>query len=257
MAESRQLPSHAAAIDGGSTFAFACHRELSCFTECCRMLELALSPYDVLRLRRGTGLTSAQLLERYLIIEQDPGEAFPRLYLSMIDDGRASCVFVTPDGCSVYQHRPGACRTFPLGRGVGRCDESLTEQFVLIAEPFCQGFKTDQRHTPHHYLQDQEAGDFTRCADRVAHLLQHDAIRSGFKPSQDDVALFLLLLYDLDTLRLRLRQGLFPEAGPVMIDAGEEGSDEELLDAALDLLPRLIFPQQGAPCHQPERVNRP
>jgi uncharacterized protein len=255
MAETRDLPSHAAAIDGGSTFAFACHQELSCFTECCRMLELALSPYDVLRSRRGTGLTSAQLLERYLIIEQDPGEAFPRLYLSMVDDGRASCVFVTPEGCSVYQHRPGACRTFPLGRGVGRCDESLSEQFVLIAEPFCQGFNTEQHHTPHQYLLNQETGEYNRYADRVAHILQHDAIRAGFKPSRHDVVLFLLLLYDLDTLRLRLRQRRFPEAGPAMIDVGEQGSDEELLDAALDLLPRLIFSRRGAPCRQQGRAT--
>jgi uncharacterized protein len=257
MDEQRQLPPHAAAIDTSSTFAFACHQELSCFTECCRLLELALSPYDVLRLRRGTGLTSAQLLERYLIIEQDPDEAFPRLYLSMVDDGRASCVFVTPEGCSVYQHRPGACRTFPLGRGVGRSGATISEQFILITEPFCQGFGTDQRHTPQQYLLNQETREYNRYADRVAHLLQHDALRGGFKPSREDVSLFLLLLYDLDTLRLRLRQGHFLKAGPAMMKVGEEGNDEELLDAALDLLPRLIFPQQGAPCHQQRRANLP
>lgn len=257
MDEKRQLPSHAVAIDGSSTFSFSCHQGLACFTECCRMLELALSPYDVLRLRRGTGLTSAQLHERYLIIEQDPGEAFPRLYLSMVDDGRASCVFVTPEGCSVYQHRPGACRTFPLGRGVARCGATLSEWFVLITEPFCQGFGTEQRHTPHQYLQDQEAGDYNRYADLVPLILQHDAIRGGFQPSQEDVALFLLLLYDLDTLRLRLQQGRFPQAGPAMQEVGKQGSDEELLNAALDLLPRLIFPHQGAPCHQLENAELP
>ncbi len=257
MVEKRQLPSQAVAIDGNSTFAFACHQGLSCFTECCRMLELALSPYDMLRLRRGTGLTSAQLLERYLIIEQDPGEPFPRLYLSMVDDGRASCAFVTPNGCSVYQHRPGACRTFPLGRGVGRCGKTLSEQFVLIPEPFCKGFGTDHRHTPHQYISDQEATEYNRYNDRVTQILQHDAIRAGFNPSQGDVDSFLLLLYDLDTLRLRLRQGRFPDAGPTMREVGKQGSDEELLDAALDLLPRLIFPQRGAPCRQPERAKLP
>lgn len=255
MVENRQLPSHAVAFDGNSTFAFACHQRLSCFTECCRMLELALSPYDVLRLRRGTGLTSAQLLEQHLIVEQDPDEAFPRLYLSMVDDGRASCVFVTSEGCSVYQHRPGACRTFPLGRGVGRCGETVSEQFVLITEPFCQGFITDQRHTAHQYLFDQEMGEYNRYTDRIIHILHHDAIRAGFCPSRGDAALFLLLLYDLDTLRQRLRQGRFPEAGPAMQEVGKHGSDEELLDAALDLLPRLLLARRGAPCHQQGIAN--
>lgn len=255
MVEKQQLPSHAVAFDSNSTFAFACHQGLSCFTECCRMLELALSPYDVLRLRRGTGLTSAQLLERYLIVEQDPGEAFPRLYLSMVDDGRASCVFVTPEGCSVYQHRPGACRTFPLGRGVGLCGSTLSEQFVLINEPFCQGFKADQRHTPHQYLLNQELEDYNRYADRVAHLLQHDALHTGFKPSRGDAALFLLMLYDLDTLRLRLRTGHLPEAGTKLTEVGKHGSDEELLGAALDLLQRLILSRREASCHQQGRAN--
>lgn len=257
MGEKRQLPSHAVAIDKKSTFAFSCHQGLACFTECCRMLELALSPYDVLRLRRGTGLSSAQLLEQHLIIEQDPDEAFPRLYLSMVDDGRASCVFVTPTGCSVYQHRPEACRSFPLGRGIGRCGDTISEHFALITESFCQGFDTAQIHTPHQYLQNQETAEYNRFTDRVTHILHHDALRRGFKPSREDVSLFLLLLYDLDTLRLHLRQGLFLNATPMMIEVGEKGSDEELLDTALDLLPLLIFPQRGAPCPQPVRSNLP
>ena len=32
---------------------FACHPKVPCFNECCRELDLALSPYDVLRLRRA------------------------------------------------------------------------------------------------------------------------------------------------------------------------------------------------------------
>ena len=31
-------------------FTFACHPGVPCFTECCRELDLALTPYDVLRL---------------------------------------------------------------------------------------------------------------------------------------------------------------------------------------------------------------
>ena len=102
------------------SFTFACHPGVPCFTDCCRMLELALTPYDVLRLRKATGLTSRELLENYIITEQDPGEPFPRFYLTMVDDGRASCVFVSPQGCTVYPHRPSACRAYPLGRAAVR-----------------------------------------------------------------------------------------------------------------------------------------
>ena len=110
------LPRHITKLGRSETFTFSCHKNVKCFTECCRMLELALTPYDVLRLRLATGLTSGQLLDEYIIIEQDQGEPFPRLYLTMVDDGRASCVFVSAQGCTVYPHRPSACRAYPLGR---------------------------------------------------------------------------------------------------------------------------------------------
>ena len=32
-------------------FSFACHPDVPCFTKCCSDLDLALTPYDVLRLK--------------------------------------------------------------------------------------------------------------------------------------------------------------------------------------------------------------
>ena len=242
-------PPEIMAIDGDSTFAFACHPELGCFTQCCRMLELALTPYDVLRLRKGTGLNSAQLLERYVIIEQDPGEAFPRLYLTMVDDGHGSCPFVSDNGCAIYDHRPGACRTYPLGRGTSLgANETLHERFVLIREKFCQGFSQQSCQNPKKYLEDQEAISYNRSNDKVAAILQHEAVHSGLIPSQKDVDLFLLLLYDLDTLRHKLEQGLLAECDDHVTEMDlQRWSDEELLDYAVGLLPKLIFPQMRPP----------
>ncbi len=87
------------AIGAGESFRFACHPGLACFTECCRMLELELHPYDFVLLRRATGLDSSQLFERYIIQEEDdPRFPLPRHYLAMVDDGRASCPFVGEKG---------------------------------------------------------------------------------------------------------------------------------------------------------------
>ena len=69
---------------------FACHPGVSCFTECCRELDLALTPYDVLRLKRHLQLKSGQFLERYVIIEWEDGQLFPTYYLTMVDDGRGN-----------------------------------------------------------------------------------------------------------------------------------------------------------------------
>ena len=88
------LPEEFQQITADHQFVFACHPGVSCFTECCRELDLALTPYDVLRLKRHLQLSSSKFLEQYVIIEWDEQQLFPICYLTMIDDGRASCIFV-------------------------------------------------------------------------------------------------------------------------------------------------------------------
>ncbi|MCA1766096.1 MAG: YkgJ family cysteine cluster protein, partial [Desulfobulbaceae bacterium] len=111
------LPRNVRRLGDQETFRFSCHPGVPCFTECCRQLDLALSPYDVLRLRRGLGIPAAEFLDRYAVVEKSEEEPFPTVFLAMVDDGRAACPFVTERGCSVYQDRPGACRAYPVGRG--------------------------------------------------------------------------------------------------------------------------------------------
>lgn len=207
------------------------------------MLELALTPYDVLRLRKATGLNSGQLLERYVIIEQDPGEPFPRLYLTMIDDGRASCVFVTDQGCSVYEHRPAACRAYPLGRAVMMSENgSPTEHFVLLKEDHCLGFQEPKKQTALQYSEGQELLIYNRFNDAVAAIYQHDSIRKGFIPSSKQIDLFILALYNIDSFREMLLSGKLLRAdalGPE--DRSHFKNDEALLLFAIDWVSRQLF----------------
>ena len=134
-------PEHVRPLTPDETFRFSCHPGVACFTDCCRQLDLALSPYDVLRLSTHLGLASSAFLDQYAVVEQAEGCAFPQVFLCMVDDGQASCPFVTPSGCSVYADRPGACRTYPLGRGAfTTSDGDRHEMHVLLTEPHCQGF---------------------------------------------------------------------------------------------------------------------
>ncbi len=50
-------------IDPDTPFRFACNPGVACFNECCRDLNQFLTPYDVLRLKRGLGLSSRQFLD--------------------------------------------------------------------------------------------------------------------------------------------------------------------------------------------------
>jgi Fe-S-cluster containining protein len=234
-----ELPITTKPIKPEDSFAFSCHKGVSCFTECCRMLELALSPYDVLRLRHATGKTSTELLGQYIIMEQEPGEPFPRFYLTMVDDGRASCVFVSKDGCTVYRDRPAACRTYPLGRAVQKnTDGSVSEHFIIIQENHCRGFFEPTVQTPIEYTADQELSRYNHFNDLVAGILQHDIIRKGLIPSKKQIELFTLALYDLDDFRRQVRRGkiVFPDAENI----GELG-DEELLETNVAWIAKQLF----------------
>ncbi|PIE72342.1 MAG: zinc/iron-chelating domain-containing protein [Deltaproteobacteria bacterium] len=222
-------------------FTFSCHKGVSCFTECCRMLDLILTPYDLLRLRRSTGKTSSELLKDYVIAEQDEGEAFPRFYLSMVDDGRASCVFVSPEGCTVYRDRPGACRAYPLGRGV-QCGQRgrLQEHFVLLRESHCQGFLEPIRQDIEGYTKAQGLEEYNAFNDKMAAILQHKRIRNGFIPSKKQIALFTLALYDLDAFRDFLQTG-GAATEETTIDQRIFSDDERLLEFAIRWIEQHLY----------------
>jgi len=243
MTQPAQLPPHVARLDRQDTFTFSCHREVKCFTDCCRMLELALTPYDVLRLRMATGLTSGQLLESHIITEQDPGEPFPRFYLTMVDDGRASCVFVTKLGCSVYEHRPGACRAYPLGRAVVRRQENGTmeEHFVLMREDHCLGFQEPISQNAVQYSTDQELQTYNRFNDAVAAILQHDSIRKGLIPSAKQIDLFVLARYNIDSFRELAQNDQLDAVALTPAEKNHLLQDEALLLFAVDWLGRQLF----------------
>lgn len=232
-------------LEREEAFTFACHKGVSCFTECCRMLELALTPYDVLRLRRATGKSSSELLEQYIIMEQDQGEPFPRFYLTMVDDGRASCVFVSPKGCTVYKNRPGACRTYPMGRGLQRQnDGSVSEQFVLIKEDHCQGFSEPVEQTAAGYTEDQKLEHYNRFNDLVAEILQHETIRNGYIPTKRQIELFTLALYNIDTFRTMIADNNFGEIRDI-IEEDVLNDDESLLEFSIEWLQKQLFQGVG------------
>lgn len=199
------LPKNVEQIGESKHFSFACHKRISCFTDCCRQLDLALTPYDVLRLKNGLGISSTEFLNRYVIIEEDDNDAFPHLYLTMVDDGRASCVFVSKEGCSVYQDRPGPCRAYPMGRASKRGKDNQLEQFfVLLHEDHCKGFDEKALQSPLQYSRDQGLDSYNTFNDALIPILQHDKIRQGMVLTKEQRDYFTLALYDLDNFRKNL-----------------------------------------------------
>lgn len=240
----KPLPKNVTRMEKGENFCFSCHPSVPCFTDCCRQLELALTPYDVLRLKKACGLRSDAFLDRYVIIEQEDNETFPRLYLTMVDDGRASCVFVSETGCTLYADRPGACRAYPMGRAVIRQpDDSMEEFFVLLREKHCQGFQEQHQQNADTYSEEQGLAEYNRFNDAAATILQHEQIRRGRRLSSEQIDSFLLALYNLDLFREQLLSGHLAATTPLDANTRQQfqENDEELLLYAVKWLRHRLF----------------
>ncbi len=198
-----QLPEHQS-LKVNEAFKFHCHTGISCFTDCCRQLELALTPYDVLRLKKALGLTSCKFLEQYAVIEFETEDLYPRIYLGMVDDGRASCPFVSNEGCRIYNDRPGACRTYPLGRGASLEAQGDKAIHILIREPHCHGFAEDREQTLSQWQNDQALQEYNHYNDEILAIINHPAPLAGRRMSQEQADDFILCLYDLDHFRKKI-----------------------------------------------------
>lgn len=240
------LPRNIERIEADESFAFSCHPGVPCFTNCCRLLDLALTPYDVLRLKSSLGIHSELFLDRYVIVEKDDDDVFPRYYLTMVDDGNASCVFVTEKGCSHYEDRPGACRTYPMGRAAMRLEQGgIKEFFVLLKEEHCQGFAESKEQSPISYCDEQGLESYNRFNDTVAEILQHEKIRQGMLPTAQQLDDFHLALYNLDRFRQRLIEGQLNDLQVTDHIKETISSEEGLLEVAISWLKGRLFGKES------------
>ncbi len=194
-----QFPENVTRLCGLKRFSFGCHPDVKCFTECCRELDLVLTPYDILQLCKELQMGSAEFIDRYVVLELDENGVFPVLYLGMVDDGRASCPFVDNSGCRVYNGRPGACRAYPVGRGATLDSNGKKQElYVLVREEHCQGFAEEREYTATEWFENQGLIEYNTVNDELLTLLQHEKIGSGMRFSQEQRADILLALYKLD-----------------------------------------------------------
>lgn len=98
-----------------SKFQFKCHKDVKCYTKCCRGISIILTPYDIIRLKNRLQLSSEEFLAIYTKPELMEKTDLPVITLKLLDDELTSCPFVRDTGCIVYEDRPTACRYYPLG----------------------------------------------------------------------------------------------------------------------------------------------
>ncbi len=194
-----------------SPMGFKCSRRNACFNDCCRDLNQALTPYDVLRLKNNLKMKSQDFLRTYTARHIGPGSGLPVVAFKPNPATGHACPFVQTDGCSVYPDRPGSCRLYPLARAIVRNRETgdVSEFYALIHEPHCLGFGIDSRQTVGEWLSSQDVATHNRYNDTLISLI---SLKNQIRPGKLDGAVaddFYLGLYDLDEFRCRIfDQGL-------------------------------------------------
>lgn len=222
---------------------FRCHAGLACFNSCCRDKRLTLLPYDVLRLRRALGCTSARFLAEHGVLEIEAASGWPTLRLGLGQDGR--CPFVGAGGCGVYRHRPTCCRIFPLARAVGLDGAGEpTEAFVLAETGAgCQGFGAPEGQTVAAWTRGQGLDEYRAANDRAARLFLHPRRPRPLSLPGVDVHAVVMALYNLDVFREFVARPGFAEQSGLPEDrvAPALASDQALLELGQDWLAARLF----------------
>jgi uncharacterized protein len=206
-------------------FKFRCHKDIRCFTKCCSNINILLTPYDIVRMKKRLGLSSEEFLEKYTRMELDEKSSHPLVRLKMLDDGEKRCPFVTPDGCTIYTDRPANCRYYPIGQGVmrkGTNDEPVNEEFYFfIKEPHCLGYQEDTEWTIQSWKDDQEASYYDGM-NREWKEIQLRRHPFGESLDSNKQAQLYTASYDMDRFRRFVFESRFLE----IFDIGAEEIDK-------------------------------
>jgi Fe-S-cluster containining protein len=227
------------------TFRFACSPAVACFNECCRDLNQFLYPYDILRLKKGLGMSSGEFLERYTIQQIGPESGLPIVALKTTHAEGSKCPFVTEKGCRVYPHRPSSCRIYPLVRTISRNRESgkITEGFMLLNEPHCLGFNEPREQTVRQWIKEQGVGTDNLINDKLMEII---SLKNQLHPGRLNLnsrRRFYMALYDVDDFRNRIfKNDLLEdvEVHPEKLTAAET-DDTALLEVGMEWVKRVLF----------------
>ncbi len=227
------------------TFAFLCHKELSCFNTCCRNKHLPLTPYDVLRLKNGLKIYSDDFLSQYTVYSLDHDSGFPVISLKMKDDPEKPCPFVSEEGCIVYENRPTACRLYPLGRSSGKRDRQAEWEgfFFMLDAPHCLGKKENKEWKIRDWQDDQGTLSYIKRNDRMLDIVFHPG-RDRKKPLDErQVQKVMVSCYNLDVFREFVFKTTFLEVFEVDEETRSKikEDDEALLNLGLAYLRKTLF----------------
>jgi Fe-S-cluster containining protein len=221
---------------------FRCDCSRDCFTNCCRDVSIVLTPYDVLRMKRALGIDSSTFLDNYAVLSCTRNKKLPVVLLKMNAQDKR-CPFITEGGCSIYAHRPWACRMYPLGQAQPEHPTATDHGFYfVIREEFCHGHGKGTQ-TVRDWIREQGIDAFEMMGTSFQQLMLNEFWRNEEPLSPDKLAMYLMACFDLDRFRRFVFQTRFLQLFEVHEDRIEalRKDDEELLEFAMDWLRFSLF----------------
>lgn len=228
------------------TIQFRCHKDIACFNQCCKSIDISLTPYDILRLKKRLGLTANEFLAQYTVPYEMDAHGMPGVKIRTADDNLA-CPFLREDGCSVYEDRPTVCRYYPLGLMSMRKEKSSTDEdvFFITKEDHCLGHNDSRSITINDYRKEQGVDDYDLMNHewRQIILKKRSSGPTIGKPSTRSFQFFFLGSYNLDSLRDFVFSDGFSEVYDLSAEVFEQlkTDDVALLKFGFMLLKQVLF----------------
>jgi len=212
-------------------FKFRCHKGVKCFTKCCSNINILLTPYDILRMKKRLNMSSSEFLDKHTHMDIDKKTSHPFAILKMQDDAEKKCPFVIPEGCTIYSDRPANCRYYPIGQGTlrkGTEQGPVNEEFYFfIREPHCLGYQEDKEWTIASWREDQGVDLYDEINKEWKEIqLRKDIQGRPLDPAKQSQ--IYMASYDLDTFRKYVFESRFLEVFDIPDEEIEKIKNDEI-----------------------------
>ena len=239
-------------MDADHVFQFSCSPGLACFTQCCQDVTIVLTPYDVLRMKNGLGITADEFLDKYTLILSKEKRLIPLVLLKMGDQDK-KCPLVTEKGCSIYEDRPWPCRMFPL-------DVNDDGTFRIIADRTrCLGLSSSEKWPISEWLIDQGIAIYEQMNDLFAQVTTPLQATDLDIDNPKIYQMTFMALYNLDKFREFVFKSSFLDKFEVDQTTVEKikRSDIELLKFSFEWVKFGIFGQKTFAVRQRPEATSP
>ncbi len=232
-------------IAGDETFSFGCHDGLPCYTRCCGDVNIFLTPVDVLRLARRSGLDTSEFLPKHTLTPITKELHLPVAVLRMNDDEHKRCPFLGEQGCGVYEDRPWSCRMYPLGMAIPPARAGVEPEpiYFLFEDDFCDGRGEKQEWTIDSWRENQGVLEQEELEKGYQAIVSHPWFIGGRQLDPKRMEMFHTACYDLDAFRRFIFESSFLERFELddELCAQLRSDDQALLNFAFRWLRFALF----------------